>query len=167
MTFLVDFLVSAIVNSQFIRGGKKLNDTQLINTYFPLAVKYGDLYSIPSGLILAVIKQESGGNFRAVGGTGDFGLMQITKPALTDFNYGTGKNYSLLSMLSPEKCIEVGSWYLYHLSIMLGKTDWQLILRAYNAGIGRISTSNDAGLSYANSVLIYWETFKPLLTRGI
>lgn len=101
-------------------------------------------YAPESRLALAIIYQESKGNDKAVNSKSEAtGLMQITKPALTDFNKATGLNYSMSDMLSGEKNIHVGIWYYawlkenYGLGTPANLSEMQL-LQAYNWGIGNV-----------------------------
>ena len=94
-------------------------------------------------LLQALIFAESSGNPKAKSSKGAHGLMQITQPALTDYNTLQGANFSLDDMLTPELNQQVGSWYLdsripqmlthYKLPDTIENRLW-----AYNAGIGNV-----------------------------
>ena len=93
--------------------------------------------------INAIIQEESSGNPLAVSSVGARGLMQITKPALTDYNtYHTDK-MSMDDMWDEEKNKTVGIWYVnkkipeylrhYKIEDTLENRLW-----SYNAGIGNV-----------------------------
>lgn len=130
-----------------------------VATWNELASKWARVRTIPTSLILAVIHQESRGNPQAKGSTADYGLMQITASALSDFNKSLKKSYSLLpDMLDPDKNVEVGSWYLVWLKKYLQTDDWKWILRGYNAGPGQAKRDQEAGRepgNYSASVLSF------------
>jgi soluble lytic murein transglycosylase-like protein len=128
-----------------------------------LALRWAKKRDLPVSLVLAVIHQESRGNAKAKGPTADYGLMQITQPALTDFNKANSKSYTLQpDMFDPEKNVEVGSWYLFWLKGYLKTTDWSYILRAYNAGPGRAKKEKAASQGYASSVLAFQDRIKTM-----
>ena len=94
-------------------------------------------------LLQALIQAESSGNPKAKSSKGAHGLMQITQPALTDYNTFQGANFSLDDMLNPDLNKQVGTWYLdsripqmlthYKFPDTLENRLW-----AYNAGIGNV-----------------------------
>jgi len=138
--------------------GVSMTTKELIQAYYPLTVQHGTAYGVEPSLLLAVIKQESDGNAKAQGPTGDYGLMQITQPALTDYNTATNNHLFLSDMLKPENNIKVGAWYL---SLMFRNTgNWRQAVRAYNAGLSRVQTKLNAGVSYADSVFNHENTIK-------
>lgn len=116
-------------------------------------VRYGGI----SEYVIAMIQVESGGNPFAIGGTNDFGLMQITKPALTDFNKQNGTRWTLFDVwIDPRRNIQVGVWYLSWL-IDQFNGDMRLAVSAYNQGIGNVR-ADSFKLDYWNKVsLIYNE----------
>src|SRR3990167_1556402 len=96
----------------------------------------GDLYQ-------AVVMAESSGNPRAQSARGARGLMQITEPALTDYNARFGTKWTMDDMFVPEKNMSVGKWYLgtevprqlryYRLPDSVTNRLW-----GYNAGVGSV-----------------------------
>lgn len=138
--------------------GLNMTTKELIRAYYPLTVQHGTANGIEPTLILAVIKQESNGNPKAQGPTGDFGLMQITQPALTDYNNANHTSLFINDLLTPEINIKVGSWYLSNLFRNTG--NWKMAVRAYNVGLGNIKTKLNAGVSYADSVFNHENTIK-------
>jgi soluble lytic murein transglycosylase len=91
----------------------------------------------------AVIDVESSRNPRATSIKGARGLMQITQPALDDYNNYTGAGHTMDEMYDPEINTKVGKWYLasripsmlrsYKLPVTPDNVLW-----AYNGGIGRV-----------------------------
>src|SRR3990167_1777244 len=94
-------------------------------------------------LLQALISAESSGNPRAKSNKGAQGLMQITSPALADYNTYQKSAYSMDDMYDSNINKQVGTWYLgsripqmlqtYKLPDTLENRLW-----AYNAGIGNV-----------------------------
>lgn len=136
--------------------GVNMTTKRLIDLYFSTVTQFSTQYDVEPSLVLAVIKQESDGNPKAQGPTGDFGLMQITQPALTDFNRYHNTQFTLSDLLDPSPNIRVGTWYL---STLFKQTqDWRLAVQSYNAGLSRVMKNNTAGADYADSVFIHQNT---------
>lgn len=131
--------------------GVVLNYDSLTSLWYPLAKKYANKNNVTVDIILGIIKQESNGREDAKGVTNDFGLMQITQGALTDFNVANKNSYTLSDMLQAEPNIEVGSWYFSRMKRLTGSD--QSGLQAYNAGYGNWTRNKNVSLSYAQSVL--------------
>lgn len=133
--------------------------------WFPLAKKYGDFYNVDSYLVLSIIATESGGNENAQGPTGDFGLMQITQIALTDFNQTYGTTYKIGDLFIPDTNVHVGTGFfnlIYGRAKSKGLTGTDALytaIRAYNVGLSKAGT---AGFSYQEKVLAWYEIFKKL-----
>ena len=95
------------------------------------------------GLISSLIQAESSGNPTATSIKGARGLMQITQPALDDFNLYQKKSYVMDDMFDEGKNREVGRWYFadripkmlnaYQIEDTVENRLW-----AYNAGIGNV-----------------------------
>ncbi len=91
----------------------------------------------------AVVDVESAGKPTATSIAGARGLMQITQPALTDYNRVVGTELSMDDMYDPSTNMKVGKWYLsvripqmlraFKVPNTLDNRLW-----AYNAGIGRV-----------------------------
>jgi soluble lytic murein transglycosylase len=143
-----------------------MTDKEIIEMLKPIVLKYAEPYNVPVALVFAVIKQESGGNLDATGPTGDYGLMQITKPALDEFNFKTGNIYRLSDMFKPECNIQVGTWYLQWCKRVLGKVGWDKVAQAYNAGVGRVINGSTTGAEYARKVTQYYNDFEELLKNA-
>lgn len=118
---------------------------------------YTTIYNVKRNFIISIIKVESGGNPFAIGGTNDFGLMQITQPALTDFNKTHNTNWTLYDIwISPDKNIHVGVWYLSWLLSQFSN-DYVLAVSAYNQGIGNVQKGTYSSI-YWNNVLAVHKT---------
>ena len=95
-------------------------------------------------LLDAVIDVESEGKPLAKSIKGARGVMQITQPALTDYNRQFSTSHSLDDMYDEKLNRRVGTWYLMNRVPQL-LTSFKLpvtldnILWAYNAGIGNVS----------------------------
>ena len=96
-----------------------------------------------ANLFDAVTEVESNNNPLAASIKGARGLMQITQPALTDYNTYNKAEYNMEDMFDPELNTTVGRWYLsnriptmlkaFKLPVTLDNILW-----AYNAGIGNV-----------------------------
>jgi len=136
---------------------------QIVEIYRHLATRYGDRFGVPPSLILAVIQVESSGSFFAISNANAYGLMQITEPALKDYNDGNKDHITMYEVLySPELNIKVGTWYLRWLIDRIPVT--RDVLRAYNVGIGRVrSGDTTGGANYADMVLTKQQGAEKLL----
>ncbi len=96
---------------------------------------YGELfqgaaakYGVDSGLLVAVARQESGFNAKAVSGAGAQGLMQLMP--------GTAAGLGVSNPFDPAQAIDGAARLLKSLQQEFGRTD--LALAAYNAGPGAV-----------------------------
>ena len=136
---------------------------QIVTIYNKEVNQAAFAFGLPPSLIYAIIKTESGGNFLTVGSTNDFGLMQITKPALLDYNRLTGSSVSMLQLWTePNTNIHVGSWYLSHMFQIFDNTE--KAISAYNQGIGNVR-NNTYNKDYFNKVIINQQLFIKELTQ--
>src|SRR4030042_1218993 len=93
MAYLALFLIIylfAINKKEAVSSGidhKKDNILRNIEiNYGRLITATANQFNIDHFIIYAIIRHESGGDSKALGKTGDYGLMQITQPCLDDFN---------------------------------------------------------------------------------
>jgi soluble lytic murein transglycosylase-like protein len=120
-----------------------------------------DRPNVRTALILAVILRESRGEAGAAGPTGDYGLMQITRPAWADYQTETGDLETVVfpdSMLDPRLNIRVGSWFLNRKIEEMGTV--RDGLRAYNAGTAGARRDPSQSADYADSTLRYVPLFE-------
>jgi soluble lytic murein transglycosylase len=97
-------------------------------------------HGISACLVKSVIRQETGFRPWQVGKAGEIGLMQLTLPAVRDWETMTGGNCRHPGLLfDPRLNIEVGSWYLSRALRRWG--DYRdaevMALAEYNAGRAR------------------------------
>jgi soluble lytic murein transglycosylase len=108
-------------------------------------------------LVTAIVAVESGGNPAAKSPAGAVGLMQITQPALDDYNKARGSDYQLAQLAGmPQANVAVGYWYLRTLETHHGLSRFDA-LRAYNVGVGTVRRDpiGEVGSGYATKVLAY------------
>jgi len=120
-------------------------------TLLLLALTYGHSYTITplkkggnmGNLYSSIEDVESSGNPLAESLKGAVGLMQITKPALDDYNNAHNENVTMDDMTDASPNRKVGRWYAskripqmlqsYKIPVILDNLLW-----AYNAGISRV-----------------------------
>ncbi len=134
----------------------------LIRVYRELALKAGLLYQVPESLVLAVIKQESSGNPIAMSNAGAIGLMQMMKPALSDFNLKFHKEYELADMYRAVENIDAGTGYLSMKIAEMGG-DVDLAIKAYNQGAARVKADHSKGQWYCDGVRKHEQAILKLL----
>ena len=107
------------------------NVTDIPKDLRSLAAATAEKYGIPEKLFFALIKQESGWNYRAVSRSGALGLTQVMP-----FNV-TAMGYDIESFKeSPADQLEAGARYLSQQFKTFDR--WDLALAAYNAGPGAV-----------------------------
>jgi len=116
-------------NSDVSRGAIKASSDSM--DVRALAEKTAIKYGIPTKIFLALIKQESGWNHRAVSRAGAIGLTQVMPFNIVAMGYDieSFKN-------SPADQLEAGAKYLSMQYKTFGR--WDLALAAYNAGPGAV-----------------------------
>lgn len=100
-------------------------------------------YNLEPELLKAVIWKESRFDAEQVGGKGEIGLMQLLKPAVSDWAKATKSDIpSDQELFTPKINIEIGAWYLGWCYNRFSEYNTQsrdvLCLAIYNAGIGRV-----------------------------
>ena len=124
--------------------------------------------NIDPALALAIAKNESGFNPNTVGPTGDYGVMQLTAPALADINQALGTNYSLSDnnvRFDPELNIRLGMTYLRLTRDRYGASTPEEMARMYNGGPGGARKS--ATEEYWRRVSGYIPEFGSPFSQGI
>jgi Soluble lytic murein transglycosylase and related regulatory proteins (some contain LysM/invasin domains) len=127
-----------------------------LKQWIPLAEKYGSMYGVDPRLIIAQIRQESGGNPNAISSAGAIGLMQIM-PATGASECGLTRE----QLFDPELNIRCGVKYLRKLYDQF--RDWKLALAAYNAGPGAVTRYRGIPpyretQNYVASIMSYYRT---------
>jgi soluble lytic murein transglycosylase-like protein len=117
-------------------------------------------------IVTAIVAIESAGNVAARSQAGAVGLMQITQPALDDYNDARGTAHRLEALAqSPSLNVRVGYYYLRMLETDHGLDRYDA-LRAYNVGLGTVrrDVSGEAGGVYAVKVLAYAQRLEEIGT---
>lgn len=101
-------------------------------TQFATAVHdYSEEYDVPVTLILAVVKQESAFNPKAVSHAGAKGLMQLMPPTAKECADDVGRRY--YNIFKVKDNVRFGTWYLWKMMDRFNG-DMALAIRAYNCG---------------------------------
>ena len=106
--------------------------------YAPYVEQYAAEYGVPTDLVWAVIKTESGFDSSAVSSKGAVGLMQMMPATFEWLTEDILRDYHGVGMLyDPETNIKYGTYYLSRLYNRF--SDWDTALAAYNGGEGNVS----------------------------
>ena len=119
----------------------------------PLAVAAATKEGLPTGLVLAVVAQESAFDSRAVSSAGAQGLMQLMPGTVTHIN--SASSVKIVDPFDPGQNLAGGCWYLRWVKgqvpgakVAAGE-EWKFALAGYNAGIGRVRGAIDKALAGA------------------
>ena len=129
-------------------------------------VDYGNQYNVPNSLIIAVIRQESNFDIKAVSSAGAKGLIQILPSTAEDIKVWLNKPY--YDAFKPSQNIQFGVYYLGKLLNMFPK-DISKAVMAYNTGPGNVIRFQ-AGeiqlypetINYEEKVINYYQQYKNL-----
>lgn len=121
-----DVVNSAIKNTKenYFKSEREYND------YILSVVDYSEKYRVPVSLILAVSRQESNFNPRAVSKTNAQGVMQLI-PSTTKFCVDSLKK-DQHDPFYVRDSVQCGTWYLRQMLNMF--QDEELVIKAYNVG---------------------------------
>lgn len=114
-----------------VEGGKTMSIRQMVE-------EYTEAYGVPEYLVYAVIRTESSFDVNAMSRRGAIGLMQMTPDTFTWMQSKTKESLSDEAIYSPNVNIKYGTYYLSYLYYQFG--DWNLVLAAYNAGPGNVTS---------------------------
>jgi soluble lytic murein transglycosylase len=105
--------------------------------YFDLVARHAEREKVSPYVLLAIIRQESAFDARAISRSGARGLMQIMPATGRELALQAGLPYSSERLLDPETSIRLGSRYFRQ---VLGLFDGnvELALAGYNGGPYRI-----------------------------
>jgi len=142
-------------------------NTAGFNLYIPLVKKYAQEYGIDWVLILAVMKQESKFDHKAVSYSGAYGLMQLMPITQIEL----AEKLGVEETITPRNNIKAGIYHLKSLYGILGSAQEEdrtrLALAAYNAGLGRVLDAQKIA-SYMGNDPDKWSSVReafPFLTR--
>lgn len=100
--------------------------------------KYAAQYGVDPLLVVAVIREESKFLPQSESHKGAKGLMQLMPSTAQSISESIGdKTYSDNDLLSPEKNIQYGTWYLASLQKVFSNNT-TLVIAAYNGGRGHV-----------------------------
>lgn len=111
-----------------------------------------------SKITKSIIEVESSWRPEVVSHKGAIGLMQITQPALDEFNSRWGVDYELSSMTNIKKNVQVGMWYFWERLVPLYNGDIEMALHSYNMGMGNLKKGRSNAI-YVQRVLEGLESF--------
>lgn len=122
----------------------------------PKAERWAKGFGLDPKLLYAVVWRESRLCSQVVGSKGEIGLGQIMPS--TALALGVHPSY----LYDPDWNLYTSAKYLRYLYFRL--RDWEKVLMAYNAGIGRVTSGNipPASVTYARGVLAHYSQ----LSRG-
>ena len=140
-------LVAAILMGTAYAGVETVRKKIFPRMYSEYVEKYSEAYGVDPNLAYAVIHTESGFDSKAVSGMGACGLMQLmpeTFSWLRSKDKESGDRYS--DIFDPETNIRYGMYFLSIIQQKFGNE--RLVIAAYHAGMGRVSSwLNDGELS--------------------
>ncbi|MFK7872266.1 MAG: lytic transglycosylase domain-containing protein [Oligoflexales bacterium] len=92
-----------------------------------------DALSVPTATLLAIARQESAFDSKAVSPANAFGLMQLTLPTARSISNSTLQDHELAQkLLEPDRNIQLGALYVE--SLKKRYKQWPHVFAAYNAG---------------------------------
>lgn len=95
----------ALMNVIYFRYGNE-------DAFDEIIAEKAAMHHIDPLLIKAIIKRESKFKYRAVGGAGEIGLMQLMPGAVRDWEEANNQPYHLKNQqFNPALNIEIGTWY--------------------------------------------------------
>ena len=101
---------------------------------------YSQKYKLSYSYCMVIINTESDFKYDAYNKNGKaYGLCQITKPCLEEFNKKNKTNYELKDMTNIELNLEIGIWYLSFLKNYYNIQREEDIYIAYNIGITKFN----------------------------
>ena len=119
----------------------------------PLATAAAAKEGLPTGLVMAVVAQESAFDPRALSPAGAQGLMQLMPGTVTHINGAS--TVKIVDPFDATQNLAGGCWYLKWVraqgptaKVAAGE-EWKFALAGYNAGIGRVKTAIDKALAGA------------------
>lgn len=119
----------------------------------PLATAAAAKEGLPTGLVMAVVAQESAFDPRAVSPAGAQGLMQLMPGTVTHIN--SASSVKIVDPFDATQNLAGGCWYLKWVKgqvpaakVAAGE-EWKFALAGYNAGIGRVRSAIDKALAGA------------------
>ncbi|MCI5839734.1 MAG: lytic transglycosylase domain-containing protein [Peptoniphilaceae bacterium] len=111
--------------------------------------KYAKEYDMDPLFIASVVKVESGYNNEAESHMGAYGLMQLLDETAEHISQLESIKYEKDKLNNPDYNLKLGVAYLNYLYNYFG--NWDLVLAAYNGGIGNVdSWINNGTLSQVN-----------------
>ncbi len=112
--------------------------------YAPLVGQLETTHGLPSGLVFAVMRQESAFRTKVQSGAGAVGLMQLMPSTALRVASELGTEHSADGLLQPAHNITLGAAYLARLQEIF-QTSVALIVPAYNAGPMAVSHWLESG----------------------
>jgi len=159
--------VRAIAKKTMTRLGKYSNRMNIIalTRYAGAVVDSSNEYDVPIPLILAVTRQESAFNPKAVSHAGAKGLMQLMPRTAQECADDIGRRYTNIFDVGTN--VRLGTYYLRKMLTRFDE-DTELAIKAYNAGPNYVSkvlaniysAYPDETINYSKKVLEYLEEYQ-------
>lgn len=152
----VKFLIREDIEKQ--RYQTNLSSLDIYNLSSAL-VRFSERYSVPTALVLAVLKQESGFNSKVTSKAGAQGLMQIMPQTSKECALELNKKEYEYEIFNISDNVQFGTFYLSKMLDMF-KKDISLSIKAYNAGpvyIKKCQSQEDGFINLPEETIKYHE----------
>jgi soluble lytic murein transglycosylase len=127
--------------------------------YKQIVEKYAAAYGVDPLLVISVIREESHFIPLSSSHKGAVGLMQLMPETAEEISVWLKEDYAQIDLEKPEDNIRYGTWYLSTLQKQFSGNSI-LVLAAYNAGSGRVTSWLETSVRDLNTYQIEEIPFK-------
>lgn len=145
-----------------------MTNQEILQSYGPAVELAATQAGVRPSLVLALIREATGGNPRYIEDEPSAGLCLVRPPVLAEYNAANGKRYQLRDLIPPVgteagnpsydaavlKSIAICAWYLARLIEGVFAGSYQLALQAYFEGVGRVKAASRLGKVRADAVFV-------------